>query len=345
MFKNCRIVAKNVNSDAYHGQETPRGHDEYIMSPSSIKAFMGCPSRWIGGYEPPETEAKDWGNLVDCLILTPSQFNDRYAVRPDTYATTRMECPVCKSMSESKSCRKCNEERKPVIVELPWNGNATKCEEWLAGQRDGVNVISKDEALNAQDAVRRLLLDATIAAFIAASDTQVHVAGEWHDKATGLVIPVQCLIDLVPRLDSEFRKLLGDLKTTRNAGQRQFARWCFTAGYHVQAAFDLEIYKAATGEDRTNWAFILSENFPPFEPGKRMLAESFTDIGKLAFEHALARYARCLKTGEWPSYDPADEFSMIEAEPYMEFESLSLAMEADQQQESQESEPIEEIYA
>lgn len=276
------------------------------MSPSSLKAFSECPSRWRAGYEPPESEAKDWGSLLDCLFLTPDQFKGRYAIKPATYKDVK------------------------TGDDNPWNGNSKVCKEWLA-DHDDKSIVSNSEHANALAAVKRLMDDETIAAYHAASDKQVHVVGEWLDAKTGLIIPVQCLIDFVPRKDSEFQKSLGDLKSTRNAGQRPFSRWCYQAGYHVQAAFDLALYTAATGEDRCEWIFVLSENYSPFETGRRLLGQDFLDIGRQTFTYALEKYARCLKSGEWSGYDPVDEFSLVIPEVWMEFSSLEDKLEYDQQ--------------
>lgn len=322
-FKNCKIVGAGVNSDKYHSNKAERGSANYVMSPSSIKAFSGNSHRWKEGYEPPDSEAKDFGNLIDCLALTPNQFKTRYAIKPATYIP---EPPIKKPKGYEAE-------------EKPWNGNSSVCRQWLADHA-GVSVVSNNDITEAQTAVRRLTEDSTIAAFLRASETQVHVVGEWHDKATGLVIPVQCLIDCVPGKDSEFQKSIGDLKTTRNAGQRPFARWCHQAGYHVQGAFDLAMYCAATGEDRTDWIFLLVENYPPYETGRRLLSQDFLDIGRQTYEHALARYARCLKTGIWTGYDPDDEFSIVAPEPYMQFEAMSDAMESEQTETAQESNDV-----
>jgi len=304
MFKNCKIAGVRVNSDSYHSNKAPRGTPEYVMSPSSIKAFAGCPSRWKAGYEPPDSDAKQFGNLVDCLVLTPEQFDSRYAVMPSTYKDA-----------------KTGEEK-------PWNGNSNVCKEWL-GEHDGLEIVSRDGLAEAQGAVRRLGEDETLTTFLGASQRQVHVTGEWHDKS-GVIVPVQCLIDCVPKKDSEFQKCLGDLKTTRNAAQPAFSRWCYTASYHIQAAFDLALYTAATGEDRTDWVFLLVENYAPWETGRRLLGQDLLQIGTQTYEHALSKYARCLKSGVWAGYDLPEEFSIINAEPWMEFNAMENALEFDQ---------------
>lgn len=309
-FQNCKIIGAGVNADEYHGQTAERGSKEFVMSPSSLKLFNECPARWKAGYAPPDSDAKDWGNLLDTLLLTPKQFDSKFAVKPLTY----------KSSGAKKS---------GPIEDKPFNANSTLCKEWIAAQ-NGKTIISTKDLIEAVAALKRLRADETIAAFLDASDCQVHVKGEWRDKATGLVIPVQCLIDCVPRKDSEFQKSLGDLKSTRNAGLRPFARWCFTAGYHVQAAFDLALYCAATGEDRSDWIFLVQENYAPYETGRRLLSQDFLQIGRQTYEAALKRYARCVQSGVWQGYDQPEEFSLVAPEPWMEFEALSEKLEADQ---------------
>jgi hypothetical protein len=274
MLKNCIIKGVGVNSDEYHSQTAERGTPEFIMSPSSLKLFNECPSRFIAGYQPPESDAKTFGSLLDTLALTPAQFPERYAVKPATYRDA-----------------KTGEEK-------PFNMNATVCKQW-ASEQDGKVVVSNSDYVEAQTAAKRLMADETIAELIGCSDKQVHVIGDWHDEATKLVIPVQCLIDLAPKSDSPFQKSLCDLKTTRNASQRPFARQVFTFGWHIQAAMDLALYAAATGEDRCDWLFVAQENYAPFQTGRRLLSQDFIDIGRHAFQSALKKYARCLKSGLW----------------------------------------------
>lgn len=299
-----------MNSEKYHTQTAARGTPEFFISPSSLKTFAECPARWKAGYAPPESDAKDWGSLLDCALLTPNDMGKRFACKPKTYPA--------------------DGKKGEPPTEKPFNANSTWCKEWMAKQGD-LQIVSHSELDAVENAVKRLLADETIATYHAASEKQVHVAGEWLDKNTGLIIPVQCLIDFVPRKDSEFQKSLGDLKSTRNAGQHAFGRWCYTAGYHIQAAFDLALFTAATGEDRTDWIFIVQENYAPFETGRRLLSQDFLDIGRQTFQHALGRYARCLKTGDWVGYDPAEEFSLVAPEPWMEFTALSDALEHEQE--------------
>ncbi len=327
-FQNCKVHSGVTDPKKYHTAEFQRGDKRLPMSPSSLKAFGQCPARWMAGYESPDSDAKDFGNLLDTLALTPELFESRYAVHAATYFAEG------KKKGESET-------------EKPWNWNATLCKEWREEQGDK-EIVSPKELAETKIAANALLKDEVIKSFCDASDKQVMVSGAWKDEATGLVIPVRCLMDFVPRNDTEFYKSLGDLKSTRSAALQPFSRFCFQMGYHVQAAFDLDLYVAATGEDRCNWGFILLENYPPYQTGKRILSQEFIQIGRQTYQHLLARYARCLKTGQWPDYDENNKYaaqgwSIISPEPWQEFDALSEALETAQENEIEKEEELEGI--
>lgn len=300
MIQNAKIVAVGVEPQAYHTQEAKRGSVGFAMSPSQLKEFSKCPDRWVRGYEPPQSEAKDYGSLLDCRLLTPDLFPKRYAVRPATYTNDK---------GETK----------------PFNLNSNVCKAWVEEQ-DGKEVISAAHVEDTDSAIARLNQDEVIAAFLAASDRQVLVVGEWHDDDTKLVVPIRCLIDLAPRKDSEFCKSLSDFKTTRSAALTPFQRQCYQMGWHIQAAFDTDLYVAASGEDRCNWCFIVQESYAPWQPAKRLLSHDFMELGRTEYRRILATYCACLKANQWPDYDSNDEavqgWSVVRPEPFMESAGL-----------------------
>lgn len=326
-FINSKLIGSQVDAAEYHGQKIPRGMQAYPMSPSALKLFGHCPNRWLHGYQPPESEAKDWGSLLDCLVLTPELFSARYVVPPLTYTETRMKCPKCESLTDSKKCAKCKCDRIESEVSLLWSPQALKCQEWKNRQiEQGLEVISQQDLDDAKAARERLLSDDVIKAFLDASDKQVLVEAQWQDDETGLTIPVRCLMDLVPRADTEFAKCLGDLKSSFTAALTPFARNVHKLGYHVQAAFDLDMFVAATGEDRNTWCFIIQESFPPWQSGKRILSQDFLELGRTEYKRLMRLYCQCLKTGFWPGYDDHDEavqsWSLVAPEPWMGSEAL-----------------------
>ena len=314
-FINCRIFGIGIDPAKYHNQSISRGDPNYPMSPSALREFMRCPSRWRRGYEPPESKSKEFGSLFDCRLLTPTQFESRYAIQPETYE------------AESKKKGEPSETK-------PWSNNANVCKAWNAEQRAaGREIVTAKELAECDAATARLMADPIIAGWHGQCDTQVQVEGMFQDQATGLFVPVRCLIDYVPRLDSEFASCLGDLKTSTSGSLAFFERQVYQMGYHIQAAFDLALFNAAAKEDRNTWCFIGLENYPPFEPFRRMLDSEFISLGRMAVDAGLRYYAQCLKRDEWPSYDDHSDavqgWSVVAPSSWMEYEALSNKMAAD----------------
>jgi hypothetical protein len=295
MITNARIVCKGADPLDYHKQTAERGTPEFIMSSGALREFAACPSRWRAGYQNPESTAKEWGALLDCLLTSKERFDGLYAIEPDDYTN---------EAGETKA----------------WNNNAKVCRKWRDEQA-GKEVVDKRLVEQCRKAIGRLRSDDVIALWLDSCDTQIWVAAEWHDKDTGLIVPVKCLLDFVPRTDTEFAYALGDLKSTRNASVLAWQRWCFTAGYHVQAAIYADAYIAATNEDRNTWCFIVQENYEPYQPGKRILSQDFLTLGRATYKSMMENYCQCLKANRWPGYDDTDEavqgWSLVEPDPWM----------------------------
>lgn len=321
MIQNARIVSVATDPFAYHQpQAAERGTAEHFMSASALKLFAECPSRYVRGYNPPDSDAKRYGSALDAQLLTPAIFMDRFAVKPATYRNDKGEVK-------------------------DWNGNSTVCKGWLA-DHEGFEIISADELESCNTAIARLREDEVIASVLDNSEKQVHVVAQWHDEPTGLVIPLRALIDIVPSLDLEFGKTIFDLKTTRCAALRAWQHWCFQCGYHMSAALYLDIFSAASGTDRNTMCYILSENFPPYETAKRMLSQDFTTLGRETYQRLLKNYCQCVKNQRWPSYDDVDEsvqgFGLVNAEPFMaERAMFAPRFEFGEEQPEEESQPAD----
>lgn len=310
-FKNAKIHPPGVDSQAYHADMPKRGEANYPASPSMLKAFgQSCPARWVGGYKPPQSDAMKFGNVVDCLVLTPELFEKRYAVTPETYSPVVMECPQCGSQTDSKSCRKCKCDRVEKRIEKAWSSKSEFCAAWEAeqGERELVSAQTMKDAHGCQKA---LLGDAKINELLSVSQKQVLVTGEWHDEGTGLVIPARCLIDLVPSKDSAYAYALADLKTAQSCEPSRFSDDGYKYGYDIQAAFDLDLFNAATGEGRGQWCWVAVEPYEPYIIGRRFDEEDsryqFICNGRARYRRILKLYCQCLKNGTWPGYDDTAE--------------------------------------
>jgi hypothetical protein len=303
MLQDCRIVTANADGDVYRQEPEQRGSPALVMTQGQLIEFFRCPQRWIRGYRPPDTDAKAWGSMVDCMLLTPEKWDESFVVCPGTYRSKD---------GEDKPWR--NDKRIKEVAD------------WMAANESKAQI--KADTLEAVTmAVARIKEEDEICDLLTNSERQVWVAGKFHHTATGVTVPVKALIDLAPSKDHwVFGNCLADFKTTRAGHPDQWKRWVFDRKYHVQAAFYLDLYNAATKENRDTWLHVIQESFQPFEPGRRILSERFIQSGRGLYLAMLDTYCRCLKEGIWPGYDSGNgalkNWTVTEPEPWMETDTL-----------------------
>lgn len=250
------------------------------MSRGELCSFSTCPSRWVRGYEAPDSKATEWGSLMDTLLLSHDAFADRVAIYPAEYPA---------------------KGKKGATLMKPWSNNSDYAKEWKKEQGDKL-FIKAAEHSEAHFALNMLRSDAVIAEIVDTAQKQVFVMAEYFDDGTGLTISVKALIDIVPTL-ADFERCLIDFKTCASAAMRPWVIAVFTRNYDVQGALYLDAYAKATGDDRIDFRHICSESVSPYEVAKRLLSSEFIEMGRARYVRALKRYARCLVDNHWPGYD------------------------------------------
>ncbi len=115
----------------------------------------------------------------------------------------------------------------------------------------------------------------------------------WKDTLTG--VECRCRPDIIFA-----DEILIDLKTTTNA--REYGRDAFKYRSHVQAAFYMAGYYAATGRRVKEFLFITVEKSAPYGIVTYRAPDPFIQAGVDAMMKDLAVYARCLETDQWPCY-------------------------------------------
>jgi len=296
-FTGGKLVGTSIDSRAYHRQaseEIVRGHPQFVMSRSELMLFDSCPARWIAGYEPKETDATEWGTLMDCVVTDKERFEQKFALQPET-------CKATKSMQAVR------DGEAWVGDDVPWSGTAKECKEWTAAARkDGKIVVKSDEMKDCKDAQAKLLADPIVNLFLKSCDFQVMAFADYWDKEAALAVPVKVLIDLAPHPESEFHYALGDFKTARSADPEAWRQVVDQRNYDAQAAMCLDVYNIATGEARDTFHHVIQENVFPWQVARRLITSTFITIGRLKVLGALKRYAKCLKDNRWPSWNDGE---------------------------------------
>lgn len=311
MFKpsrNLPPVILGADPTAYHlqGKQLEKGNRGRTMSRGELQRFAECPRKWLRSRPDDVTSAMEWGSLVDTLALTPSLFDRVYAIAPTEYETTGMQCPNCKSVTDSSKCAKCRTDRVQVTVKQPWSWNSTTCQQWRDEQEQaGKTVVKQSLVSEARQAVNRLGEDEEITAILQCCDKQVQVNVDWHDEGTGVVVPFKCLLDLVPKPESPYGDTAFDFKTTDSADDRKWQRTVFSFKLYYQGALYLDALNAATGLKYRRFGNVIQESSHPFEPAHRLLSEEFLNMGRNEYTGDIKRYCWCLSRNEWPGYSNA----------------------------------------
>ncbi len=220
-----------------------------------------------------ETPAMALGSAVHCAILEPDDFLNRWAQRPEGNGNSKVY--------------------KEAVAELS-----------LAGKRIVPNIKEVDGwemATTIRDKVRlRPLLRAMI------------------DNAVGVEVSVLAQIDdgsgretlCEVRPDILSMGMVGDIKTTRGGSRSEFARACYTLGYHRSAALYVDAMESI-GHPVSGFVFIALENTPPYESALYMLDDDALDLGRREYRALLERYADCMDADLWPSRpDPVEMLSL-----------------------------------
>jgi exodeoxyribonuclease VIII len=92
-----------------------------------------------------------------------------------------------------------------------------------------------------------------------------------------------------------------DLKTTKSASKRGFAKSVAEYRYHVQAAIYTDLLEA-NGLFVPEFIFIAVEKTYPYAVGIYKLDQDALDLGRSLYQRDLALYKHCVEMDDWPAY-------------------------------------------
>lgn len=246
-----------------HGISEADYHGFSAVSKSQLWAFAKNPHKWaaLRGQERASTPAMDWGSLVDCLILQPGELSKCFAVSP--HAEFRTD--VAKAWKAAQT------------------GTVIKAAELAEAE--------KAAAIVREHHFARMMLDGAM--------TQVSAVASGKESGTGERFLGKCRMDIVPSLSGPFGDWLVDLKTTSSLSNLE--RTISDFGYHVQAAWYLDMWNAASGQDRKRWGFVFQESDAPYEIAVVELDQDAIARGREWYLNALEAWCLCHKTNNFPS--------------------------------------------
>jgi len=125
---------------------------------------------------------------------------------------------------------------------------------------------------------------------------------QWTDAETGLGCKLR--LDRLAH-KTRYGRVLVDLKTTRDADPRVFARQAANLGYAQQLA----MYRdglAAIGEPVDKVVIVLVETSAPYDSAVLVVENDTLQAGRSDYLKLLRRVAECREAGEWPGRYPTE---------------------------------------
>lgn len=95
---------------------------------------------------------------------------------------------------------------------------------------------------------------------------------------------------------------LNDYKATASADPERFGKHAFSMGYHRRAAWYLAGAEAVFGKRPEHYWFINQETKRPNLTSVIELDDEALEAGRTENDRAAARFAECLRTGDWHGY-------------------------------------------
>ena len=248
----------------YHpGLTNEAYHSLKAVSPSQIKVLGRSPMHYFDQFlaedreKKEQTDAMKLGTALHTAVLEPDLWDSTIAVPPHSF-----------------------DRRTKVGKEL-----AAEFERESAGKL----VLSPDDAEQVRrmaDAVRKH----PAARFLLELPGRREASYTWTDPTTGLECKTR------PDWHSEDRRIVVDVKTTKDASRVEFAKSIANLDYHVQAAWNQDALQAE------QFITIAVENVRPFAVAVYPASGAMIAAGQRRIEAAMTLLAECWATGVWPGY-------------------------------------------
>jgi hypothetical protein len=235
------------------------------LSYSSLKHALGD-MRYFDMYMRGEikktSDALHFGNVYDCLLLTPSEFEKSYAVIDEDYLLSQ-----CSSATKMASRPKATKEFKSLLEQMK-----------DTVEQEAMIPVMQDDYAKAQQMIERLDQEGLLDSVLSGGQAQVM----FNEDVDG--VPLKGFIDY---LHVDF---VLDSKSSRAMDKFKYDVRSFC--YDIQAY----IYTLVTGRKEFYW--LVQEKNDPYYPGLVTCSEKTLFDGEMKFSEALENIKEWLSTDE-----------------------------------------------
>jgi len=230
----------------------------------------------------------------------------RVVEEPVDYEARVLVCPGCDSESASKTCTKCQMQRKLQVIRKPWAPRARECAAWTQQVlAQSMVPVKNTHIVQARAAAARLWNDADVTALLRNARLQTVLIGKWKDDGLSEPIRVSQRIDVLPREGHPLDQALALLYVSSDAGHGRQSSLAHFRYHHMQAALALDMANACWEGRFREVLQMIVEPTPPYLVARRRLSAGFINEGRRLYTESLTCLAECRRNNEYPTLDPS----------------------------------------
>lgn len=242
------------------------------LSYSSLKAFQKSPQHFveyrINKKEP--TASMALGNIVDVLILTPDDYENKFVIQPDD-----IKKPTSAQYGAKDKTLKTQEQIDKYESWCAENKHKT----WICQEDADLARFLADKTFKNQKA--KELLDRVVR-------TQDKIS--WTHKGTNL--------PMIGYKDATGDSFILDLKTSNDGSPEGYTKAAFQFGYHIQAGAYLDAEKTLYGKF-PDFFHLVVETTAPYNISVYKADKDFIALGKQQYEELLMQVKFCDENNLW----------------------------------------------
>ena len=304
-------------------------HSAPGLSSSQIKVIGQSPLAYWDAYINPDREPREYkhcfavGDGTHKLVLEPGTFEHTYAVGFDKSAhpgaldsgdDLKKACSerglAISGTKRTLADRLVSEgdyDRSKIALFLEEEHNKTMAGKIAIPSKDYKNMLGMLRSINNDQLASGLLAGAeTEQSFFWRNESDEFMLRD----DDGVLTPVlrKCRTDLITA-NGEF---IVDVKTTDDVSKVGFGRTISNFGYHVSAAWYLDVLAGLYGDEAPQgFAFIAVQKTRPFDVAVHYLTDRQIQLGRMIYRKYLARLVLAINENRWPGVADGE---FIEAE-------------------------------